>query len=98
MSETVNMLKRAVIGIDGDHAFALLGEDIQAGEAEFVLIDHTANDESDRYHHPGWIAAAERAANEALDKLRIRLGAMDRNDRATWITYALDPSHPRYCP
>ena len=98
MSEFVNLLKRATIGVDGDHAFASLGEDIQAGEAEFVLIDHTANDEPDRHHNPGWVAAAERAANEALSTLRIRLGTLDRNDRETWITYALDPSHPRYCP
>ena len=93
-----NELNRAVIGIDGDHAFALLGRDIQEGEAEFVLVDHTANDEPDRYHHPGWVAAAEKAANEALDNLRRRLGSTNRDDRATWITYALDPSHPRYCP
>lgn len=32
------MTKRAVLGIDGNCGFALLGEDLQAGDSEFEII------------------------------------------------------------
>lgn len=40
---------RCELGIDGSHAFALLGADIQEGEAEFVQIAKTA---TEAYHAP----------------------------------------------
>jgi hypothetical protein len=77
-------IERAIIGVDGDHAFALAGADLQEGEAEFVKIDCT---------EPKWTSAyeiaASYAATKALNNLRLRLKKP--------ITYALDPSHPRYC-
>ncbi len=56
-------LERAELGIDGDHAFALLGQNIQDGEAEFVKVEV-----------PGDIASERRAATKALNNLRQRLG------------------------
>ena len=69
-------LKRALLSIDGSHACALLGENIQEGEAEFVEITYPdGKGASDAYKH-------ERAAAfRALYKLRERLGIE--------ITYAL---------
>ena len=57
---------RAKVGIDGSHGFALLGDNLQEGEAEFVAIE-------------GWPRATykqERAAwGSALRKLEDRLGS-----------------------
>lgn len=85
-------LDRAIIGVDGDHAFALLGPDIQEGEAEFVLIDSDLNEHPNRYHSSDWCKAADRASRQALSNLRKRLGRTTKDE--TWITYALDSSHP----
>ena len=90
-------MKRALIGIDENCGFALLGPNIQEGEVEFVEIDATEPEEGNRYYSTEWREAAERAASEALAALRARLGATNRTDPNTWITYALDESHPRYC-
>jgi hypothetical protein len=69
-------LKRAVLSIDGNCACALLGENLQEGEAEFVEISYPdGKNASDAY-------LAERAAAFiALRQLRVRLGIK--------ITYAL---------
>jgi hypothetical protein len=67
---------RAILKIDGSHACALLGDNIQDGEAEFVeIIYPNGKNSSDSYKH-------ERAsAFRALHRLRDRLGIN--------ITYAL---------
>lgn len=89
-------MKRALIGVDGNCGFALLGVDIQSGEAEFVEIDHEAMEGRNRYYDSDWCAAADRAITQALNQLRKRIpGGDDRGNRETWITYALDSSHPR---
>jgi len=57
---------RAELGIDGNAAYALLGPNIQVGEAEFVYVAQ-ADDEL--------LSSAEmRAAKQALARLRDRLG------------------------
>ena len=64
---------RAVLSIDGDCACALLGPNIQEGEAEFVKIDYSA--------HYLKSHAERAAAYKALVALRKRLGIE--------ITYAM---------
>jgi len=59
-------IKRAVLGIDGNAAFALLGEDLQVGEAEFVELAAGADERQQ--------AAA---CKQALRNLRARLGMPD---------------------
>ncbi len=74
-------VRHAELGVDGDHAFALLGENIQEGECEFepiVEMDWTNCDPVDR------------ASRIAFNRLRARLDP----DRV-WLTYYLGPSHPR---
>lgn len=56
---------RAELGIDGNAAFALLGEDIQSGECEFVEL---VNDS---------LACKLSSCKQALRKLRERLGRPD---------------------
>jgi hypothetical protein len=77
--------RRAELGVDGNCAFALLGENIQEGEAEFVEIENIAD------LSPIDKARAERVASfRALDNLRSRLNDQD-------ISYWLGPSHPNHC-
>lgn len=85
------MIERAGLGIDGNAGFALLGDDLQSGEAEFVVIDlpPEASKDPHRYHKSEWVSAAKRAANLALRNLRQRL-----SDRK--FSYYLDRSHPDY--
>jgi len=61
--ELLDMYGRARIGIDGTAGFALLGEDLQNGEAEFVDIEEPVDDCHNQI----------RAAACALGKLRKRL-------------------------
>lgn len=86
------MLERAEIGIDGNCGFALLGEDLQVGEAEFVEIalPVQASKYLNRYHHSEWATAAKIAATAAYRKLKARLP--DRQ-----FSYYLGPSHPDHC-
>ena len=60
-----------VIGIDGNAAFALVGEDLQTGEAEFIVMDDAFyarwSDRSDN-------ELAQAAMTEARLKLELRLG------------------------
>lgn len=79
------MKKRAQLGIDGNCGFALLGEDLQEGEAEFVEIDYDMKE-----HHGRTVlrSTAERmAAKAAFEKLKTRL---DKPDLSFWF----GPSHP----
>lgn len=59
-------MDRAILGIDGNAAFALLGADVAIGEAEFVTIERREDETLDQ--------SECRAAFEALDALRVRLG------------------------
>lgn len=60
--------RRIELGIDGDHAFALLGDDIQSGECEFVKIET----KDDRLQSTSEIIAA----GMACQRLRRKLGKM----------------------
>lgn len=60
-----------VIGIDGNAAFALVGEDLQTGEAEFVVMDEEFYERwSDRSDNE----RAQVAMTEARLRLELRLG------------------------
>lgn len=85
-------MERAILGVDGNAGFALVGEDIQSGEAEFIEIalPIEASKDPNRYHKSEWVSAAKRAATLAYRALQARLP--DRK-----ISYALGPSHPDYC-
>lgn len=84
-------LERAELGVDGNAGFALLGEDLQSGEVEFVEIalPTEASKDPNRYHKSEWCRAAEIAASLALVALKLRLP--DRK-----ISYYLGESHPRH--
>lgn len=56
----------ASLGIDGDKAYAVLGPDLQEGEAVFVAVRRKAGE---ALHD-----AQRRAAHQALEKLEERLG------------------------
>lgn len=77
-------MKRALLGVDGNCGFALLGEDLQVGESEFVEIAG-----SDPVGSKGWAEEASRAATSAYRKLQSRLADQT-------FSYRLDSSHPRF--
>lgn len=85
-------MNRAELGVDGNAGFALLGDDLQSGEAEFVEIalPVEASKDPNRYHHSEWVAAAKVAATAAYRKLKARLA--DRE-----FSYYIGPSHPDHC-
>jgi hypothetical protein len=72
---------RAIIGIDGNCGFALLGENLQEGEAEFVEVPGEDGERS-QADRETW------AATKALRNLEARLGRQ--------LPYQLDTSHPRF--
>ena len=78
-------MERATLGVDGDHAFALLGENIQEGDAEFVKVEN-----DDPWHTSAKHRAERQAAREALARLRKRLGKPH-------LSYEIGPSHPDHC-
>lgn len=84
------MSERAELGIDGNCGFALLGENIQEGEAEFVEISLPLERSEDpyRYRSAEWCNAAQAAASLAFIALKLRLGRP--------ISYYLGSSHPRH--
>ena len=86
-------MERAELGVDGNCGFALLGEDLQSGEAEFVEIalPLDASKNPNRYHNSEWCRAAEQAASAAYRALKARLP--DRE-----FSYYIGPSHPRHLP
>lgn len=88
-AEGPSALERAELGVDGNAGFALLGEDLQVGEAEFVEIALPLSDcrDPNRYHNSEWCAAAKRAATKAYRALQARLP--DRR-----FSYFLGDSHP----
>lgn len=82
-------MDRAELGVDGNAGFAILGDDLQSGEAEFVEIalPIEASRNPDRYHNSEWVNAAKTAATAAYKKLKSRL--VDRT-----FSYYIGPSHP----
>ena len=82
-------MNRAELGVDGNCGFALLGEDLQMGEAEFVEIKlpPAASKDPNRYYHSEWVSAASIAAAAAYRRLKARLA--DRE-----FSYFLGKSHP----
>lgn len=79
----MSRIDRATLGVDGNAAFALLGENIQEGECEFVVIEC-----GEPRWTTAWQTAASRAATKAYRTLQARIGRP--------ISYRLDPSHPRF--
>ena len=77
-------MERAELGVDGDHAFALLGEDIQSGEAVFVKVEN-----DDPWHTSEKHRAQRIAATKALNQLREKLGRR--------VSYYIGSSHPDHC-
>lgn len=75
-------IERAELGIDGNCGFALLGENLQEGEAEFEqFVGDPRTSEGARQ--------AKLAINRALQRLKARI------DRP--ISYYLGQSHPDHC-
>ena len=74
--------ERAELGIDGNAGFALLGPDIQEGEAEFVKVPPEDGVKS-LHDRECW------AATQAYRALEKRLGRR--------LSYYIGPSHPRHC-
>lgn len=60
-------MERAVLGIDGNCGFALLGRNIQEGEAEFEEFAGDVRTSEGRQ-------AAKRAINKAYQRLKLRVG------------------------
>lgn len=85
-------MERAELGVDGNAGFALLGEDLQSGEAEFAAIGLPleASKDPNRYHKSEWVSAAKRATTAAYRALQARLPGRK-------FSYYLGPSHPDHC-
>lgn len=77
-------VQHAELGVDGNCGFALLGENLQEGEAEFVEIKKSSFESIEQ--------AEDRASRQAFNKLRERL-----DPERAWLTYWIGPSHPRHC-
>ncbi len=77
MSNSKNT-ERAIVGIDGNAGFCLLGEDIMSGECEFVTVEVIGDELLSK--------AQIRAANKARFNLEQRLGHS--------IQVYYDKSHP----
>ena len=74
-------MERAELGVDGNAGFALLGKDIQDGEAEFEEF-------SGDIRTSEGVRSAKLAINRAFQRLKKRL------DKP--ISYYLGTSHPDY--
>lgn len=74
------MAERAMLGVDGDCGFALLGENIQEGDAEFVEIAPLVHKDDWTDHH-----ARLRASMRAFRILE---------KRHPGISFWFGPSHP----
>ena len=68
--------------IDGDHAIALLGDDLQSGQSVCVQVEEVAGS---RYTPD----AQRRAALKALQELQTKLEQPN-------LGYSLDASHPDF--
>jgi cytochrome c2 len=95
-AELIEKYERAELGIDGNCGFALLGPDIQEGEAEFVEILPVNRATLPKTRHEEFTGEVEsgrklgeklRACQTAMENLRNRLGAPS-------LSYYLGRSHP----
>lgn len=77
-------MDRAELGVDGNCAFALLGPNIQEGEAEFVEIQSR-----DMRGSGPWCDAARAASGVAYRRLKARLSPRE-------FSYFIGPSHPSF--
>ena len=75
--------QRAELGIDGNAAFALLGEDLQVGESEWVELPPSFLGDGPCHS----VADEVRCAQEAFERLRDRLKRPD-------LRFYFGPSHP----
>jgi hypothetical protein len=84
---------RAELGVDGNAGFALLGPNLQEGDAEFVDIDLPTERSQDplRWNDVEWLNAASLAASKAFRNLKARYPKQE-------LSYFLSESHPRFCP
>lgn len=78
------MVERAELGIDGNCGFALLGPNIQEGEAEFEEFRATTQNPD-----PNSDGAKKQAISRAYRRLKERIGRP--------ISYYIGPSHPDHC-
>lgn len=84
----LDVTQRAELGIDGNCGFALIGVNIQEGEAEFVEIPTAKADPDSSFMRPkGEDAAKLWACKEALRRLRTRLNLPN-------MSYYFGRSHP----
>ena len=91
------MSERAELGIDGNCGFALLGVNLQEGEAEFVEIEavivppYYAQTRHEQFtgeeQQARELGAKLRACKEALNRLRARLAMPN-------LSYYFGDSHP----
>lgn len=94
-----NSVQHAELGVDGNCGFALLGENIQVGEAEFepvkeVVTHNVVNLQT------GQIVVENMSLEDRQDMaIRIAFKRLrDRLDPAReWLTYYIGQSHPRHC-
>ena len=85
----IDFTRRVELGIDGNCGYALLGENIQEGEAEFVEIPISKTDKDSAFMRPLGSQAAELwACKEAFRRLCARL------DAPPSLNYFFGPSHP----
>lgn len=77
-------MERAELGMDGNCGFALLGENLQEGEAEFEEVRATEENPD-----PRSIGAQRQAIHRAYMRLKARI------DRP--ISYFIGSSHPDHC-
>lgn len=98
---TIDTNQRAELGIDGNCGFALIGENLQEGEAEFVQIPPVTYEDVPDSHHERYTGECRKAqemnnklwaAKEAHRRLRLRLGCADKLH-----LYYFGPSHPYGC-
>lgn len=84
--DNLKVYQRAELGIDGNAGFALLGPDLQEGEAEFVEIPKF-DETDDSGYNARRLGAKLSACKQALEKLRERLGIPQ-------LAYYFGESHP----
>lgn len=84
-------MERAELGIDGNCGFALLGENLQTGEAEFIKIELPIerSKNPNRYNDSEWCKAACYAASRAYVNLKKRL--LNKT-----FSFYLGSSHPNH--
>lgn len=96
MKTLIEKYGRAELGIDGNCGFALLGPNLQEGEAEFVEIAEVDRSTLPNTRHEQFTGEVEMgrkmgaklsACQKAMAKLRERLGAPE-------LSYYFGPSHP----